>query len=881
MDRAPPSVEEVLEQLRLMKVEKDKAEQRANQAEQQTKQAEQQTKQAEHQTKRAEQRANQAEAKTQSATLEELLEHCHHKLFCHFQVETDKSLTTQGDVTNPTGKICPKRLRAWSQFPKLQQEAFDRYYALLHPKDTFDNAKRIFIDTHSISQTGNVHLKNKKISSEDDLLLFESFAVADMVRHIVSQISEYEELRSALNLDVGASVTFANHANALNAGDVELQVQRPPTTPPPMMTASYDHGGKLTKSDNYCIYQAQGQHRKLAYAVEMKAPHKVTKEILRTGLHDMELSKDVINRTTIPGANDQASLFKYHAERITAAVLTQTYQYMLDTGCEYSCLVTGEAIVFLWVPDHPPGELFYHLAEPGHEVGEGQDFQHNRTTIAQILSFLFMALQKPTRDRDWRNKAKAAAKKWEINVLEILAAIPETLRQSHPGSPAFVPTRFPDDVKRTSAYFTRRLAKDMHRKQLFIQRDDKPTDTPRHDDEDSDSDDQDGPRGKPGKGYPATPTPDPATRQPRRDKQPNWQKSDHNDHYNRAYCTQQCLLGLVRGSLLDAACPHFESHRKHGSTHHSINAEQLCTSLQQQLGRRLAYNCTDLQIYGSRCMVFKVSTAAHGYTFIAKGTIGRFIHHLQHEAQVYTRLRKMQGHNIPVCLGSIDLAKPISDFGGVEIIHMLLLSFGGKRVDDDEVEKPNDLQMQIKGFDKKLHGFGIEHGDLENRNILWNTESQGLMFIDFERAKSVTRTNVLQEIAPNQQLSGRDLSQISTRQKPGTFEIYDEEANPLPRQDYRVPDSRKDDATNQGLTSGLLDSDDDPMIAHLWSDGGEDIVYPLISDGEGNEGLRNIEKQKVITSISSDDEVTLKPSKGSMQLDEDDKENAFPVITAI
>lgn len=101
----------------------------------------------------------------------------------------------------------------------------------------------------------------------------------------------------------------------------------------------------------------------------------------------MNLSKDVIHRTKIPGNGDEAGLFKYHAERITAAVLTQTYQYMIHTGCEYSCVSTGEAIVFLWVPADSPSELHFHLAEPGLEVGEGMDLQHNRTTIAQTLSF--------------------------------------------------------------------------------------------------------------------------------------------------------------------------------------------------------------------------------------------------------------------------------------------------------------------------------------------------------------------------------------------------------------------------------------------------------------------------------------------------------------
>ncbi|KAI4193051.1 MAG: hypothetical protein LQ346_004017 [Caloplaca aetnensis] len=875
-----------------------------------TQQANRQAEQERLRAEQANQRADKAEATTQPTTLEELLEHCHNELFQQFEIQADKTLTTQGDVTSPIGRIYPRRLRIWTDFPALQQQAFDKYYAPLHPEGSSHNAKRIFIDAHAIRSNGELNLKGRKISSEDDLRLFESTAVANMVRAVIDRLSADKELRNTLGLDAGASVSFENHANALNAGNVELearllpkplnptsddqagklanifQAQQPPTTPAPTATTQYDQGERLTKADNYCVYHAEGQHRKLLYAVEFKAPHKVTKEMLRTGLHEMDLSKDVINRPTIPGDKDLAGLFKYHAERITAAVLTQTYQYMIETGCEYSCVSTGEAIVFLWVPAHLPSELHYHLAEPGLEVGEGKGLQHNRTTIAQTLSFIFMALQTETRDRDWRDKAKkVAGDGWEIDVSKILSAIPETLRKSPPESPAWKPTNFPDDVKRTSKYFTRRLAKEGKKKQLFTSHDHKPRDTPRHDDEDSD--DEDGPGGKPGagKGFPATPTPDPATRQSRRGKQSNWQKSDHNDHQHRAYCTQQCLLGLTQGSALDAACPHFEAHRKNGRSHHRISAEQLCVSLQQQLGRRLAYNCTDLQIYGSRCMMFKVSTAAYGYTFIAKGTIGGFIPHLQHEAQVYHRLRKLQGHDIPVYLGNIDLAKPILDFGGVEIVHMLLLAYGGKRLADGEVGKPSDFRLQVKSFKKKLERFGLEHGDLEERNMLWNAEVKRIMFIDFERSKSVPRTRALQEITPNRQCLEADTSNESPRAKSQLFEIFED--NPMPSSKKDCAELRKGYVGTQTLMSDLIQLDEDLMIAQLWSEAKENVAPAttaptLIDNGKSGGPFTPIQvKQALAVSPTKDDKPYSKLSKDRAVKqpteDEDDKENTLPI----
>ncbi|KAH6653621.1 hypothetical protein BKA67DRAFT_570621, partial [Truncatella angustata] len=44
---------------------------------------------------------------------------------------------------------------------------------------------------------------------------------------------------------------------------------------------------------------------------------------------------------TIPTAADPEGRFQYHAERLTAAAITQTYNYMIVGGLEYGLLTTG------------------------------------------------------------------------------------------------------------------------------------------------------------------------------------------------------------------------------------------------------------------------------------------------------------------------------------------------------------------------------------------------------------------------------------------------------------------------------------------------------------------------------------------------------------
>ena len=84
---------------------------------------------AEQQRQRQQQRAEEAEEQTRKNTLSEYIEACHELLFKNFVVETDKSLTPRGSITNPQNKWCPTRLSVSSDFLELQKTAFGRLYS--------------------------------------------------------------------------------------------------------------------------------------------------------------------------------------------------------------------------------------------------------------------------------------------------------------------------------------------------------------------------------------------------------------------------------------------------------------------------------------------------------------------------------------------------------------------------------------------------------------------------------------------------------------------------------------------------------------------------------------------------------------------------------
>lgn len=61
----------------------------------------------------------------------------------------------------------------------------------------------------------------------------------------------------------------------------------------------------------------------------------------------MNIYDEVVNRPTIPTRDDPVALFQYHSERLVAAVITQTFHYMVKGGLEYSVITIGETIAFL------------------------------------------------------------------------------------------------------------------------------------------------------------------------------------------------------------------------------------------------------------------------------------------------------------------------------------------------------------------------------------------------------------------------------------------------------------------------------------------------------------------------------------------------------
>ncbi|KAJ2896006.1 hypothetical protein MKZ38_005978 [Zalerion maritima] len=759
----PRSVEELERLLR-------QADQRADEAESKRQEERQRA-------EREKQRADEAEEQTRPTTLDEYIAACHDSVFSKFAVETDRKLTSKGPITNPRNKWCPTNLRPWSDFLKQQRVIFGALY------DTFPAQSRVFESRNFLAGLGN-RVSQRSIANEKTLENFLHHSVEDPVRVIIEQLKQVEEVSSAF--DIGNGIIFENHPHAIS--DVAEEVIDLETPSTPLQTPDCTRDLSQLRPDQICVYRSSDAlvtMRTMIYVSEYKPPHKLTAPHLRLGLRAMNIPKDVVNRKTIPTSMDPDALFQYHADRLAASAVAQTYHYMIEGGLEYGLLTTGEAIVFLRVDWENPETLYYHLAEPGHEVSAHPNNFYVCTAVGQCLAFSLMALGPPGERRihgqEERRQVTLDLSKWAEDFETTHRSIPESERQASDSSPAYKPTTYEGADR--SPY-------PLRGKRRQPSKADQVEKEPLKRDPSESSDDESAPN--------LPDTPSPAERRShsegqgtRRSQRILAQRPRGGGEQDQKYCTQNCLLGLVRGGFLDLECPNVALHRRQDGCddrdrnsrrartqaractrlRHPVNHAKWLQLLRKQLERSLDDGITPLGEGGARGVLFQVTLLAYGYTFISKGTVRAFIPDLEHEATVYEHLQPIQGVNVPVFLGAIDLRsmKKIYYYDHrVYVVHMMFVSWGGHPIDPVETMDGEGRPLKDKAVTSLLamHHEGVVHNDVRVANMLFNPETNGVMIIDFERA-SLRRLPLGQSV-PNKRAWGQEMDVKKTTGNSGS-----------------------------------------------------------------------------------------------------------------
>ena len=222
---------------------------------------------------------------SQPQTLQAYLDACH-SLNLAIQVVTDRSLTTQGDTTNPTGRIFPQRIIPWDDFPTAQEGI----WAQLSPGGSF-SSQSLFPSQHQLNYVISLV---SPISSEIGLRNFERDTVENAVQKMVNEAYKNPQLRN--NLGLRGTVTFESHTNLGDPDDTlsehmdhismerddtgqPASASRPPNRKPRRRTK-----GKGNRADQFCIYRTSNGRNIPALAIEYKAPHKLGRNEVVIGL---------------------------------------------------------------------------------------------------------------------------------------------------------------------------------------------------------------------------------------------------------------------------------------------------------------------------------------------------------------------------------------------------------------------------------------------------------------------------------------------------------------------------------------------------------------------------------------------------------------------
>ncbi|KAL5884475.1 hypothetical protein ACKVWC_003441 [Pyricularia oryzae] len=702
-------MEEELNKLRkkLEEAENRAVEEQRRREEEQRRREEEQRRREEEQRRREEEQRRREEAEnaaraSQPLTIGPYLNACH-LLSLAIQVLTDRSLTTQGDKTNPAGRVYPQHIAKWHEFAAKQEEIWD----LLENTSFTTNAT--FPSNHQLDYVRSLIAP---ISSELGLRSFERDTVENAVQKLVDAVFQNPLLRKRLGLR--GTVTFESHTNlgpadehlseplermslstgSAGAASATSEVRKPRRTAKAK--------GKGNRADQFCIYRTSDGANIPTMAIEYKAPHKLSQDEVVTGLaSEIRPKRDVIGQ--------HCEGFVLASKALAAAVVTQLFSYMIGKGIQYGYVCTGQTFVFLHIPDDP-ATVLYHVCVPNLDVLDDDDNRLHRTAVAQVFAFVLQALRTPPPQLSWHD-ATVRLETWAVEYEDVLAKIPASVRKDKEKASPYIPRRWQGFQR--SPIRTRAFCRQLHTQHVSNE----------------DEDDHD---------FMPSPTPSRVSNRKhdasgsgrRRGKNSGGVQSSKTDKgiQDRQYCTHQCLLGLASGGSIDKTCPNASSH----GLNHMDRTEFLCL-LRAQLAKDRGPDADSAPLYlsGSIGSLFKVRLSSHGYTLVAKGVETANLTFLQHEKKVYDHLRPIQGKHVPVCLGLMPLELPHYCDGGV-YEYFLFLSWAG-----DPLSRVASIDRSVaaasisKAF-AELHRLDVLHGDAEARNILLSGHHP--MVVDFERA---------------------------------------------------------------------------------------------------------------------------------------------------
>ena len=279
---------------------------------------------------------------------------------------------------------------------------------------------------------------------------FECNVVENAVQKLVDRAYMDPLLRSSLGLQ--GTVTFESHTNLGTTNDDPISEPMGPMSlgereagaavstsasgpkPPAAPKARRRARGKGNRADQFCIYRTSDGQNVPALAIEYKAPHKLSVDEVATGLEsEIWPERDVINK--------DGQGFTFTARALAAAVVTQLFSYMIGKGIQYGYVCTGQAFVFLHIPDDP-STVYFSVCVPNLDVIDDDETRLHRTAVAQVFAFILQALRTRPPPESWHDEAERLDT-WAVEYDDILRNIPATERKpKEPHDSPYKPRRW-------------------------------------------------------------------------------------------------------------------------------------------------------------------------------------------------------------------------------------------------------------------------------------------------------------------------------------------------------------------------------------------------------------------------------------------------------
>ena len=678
--------------------------------------------------------------------------------------------------TKATGRRYPTVLCHWGEFRRLHQIAFK------HVSNQLARPEAEAFESREFYQTTAKHIvENCPLKDEAAVVAYQQRTVEEAVIDAWGRVGNGKiGFKSSEDHPLH---NINDRVRQMNTGSVQ------PITP------------TKRRYDRVC-YITTSQGSRDLFVIGYKAADKLTPEVVMQGLRNMDGMEVAKIKERVTVSKEKGRRKEEMAEEAIVVVVTQTFDYMVEQGLSFGYVDGGNAFIFLFMYPGKTDTLYYEkvIPEAASTTSSDPDERLRLTSVGLVTAFAQMALDWKPWSTNMRSKARQELPIWDSDDAQTLANLTESPDRPSNDSSEFEESddeTFPD----TSPAKTRAKAK-ARKDRTGCQKGDSAPSRLRKDDDSS------GEEGRTHAEIAKSAVIQSASRPGARTEAKNKKDQSNNRGQKRAaadilqrcgdlqadtarldrpYCTQACLLGLIRGHVLDQKCPNVQAHRKGARNYsqnttngrykrlqqdnkwHTLDQPTLARLVDEQLQRpERDDDCgfVSLDRAGWAGALFRLELLSHGYTFVGKGTVQPLVPVLHIEADMYKRMDALQGKAIPVYLGNVDLTLPFHLTTSVTIVHLLLLSWAGEEAWRCGIESER-LWLETVRTNHEVAALGVQQGDLRDQNVLWNLELDRAILIDFEYAHIDEADEVI-EAAIAEQAKAKDkikaLGQISGNQ---------------------------------------------------------------------------------------------------------------------